>query len=200
MVEPVSMSTLALISIGTSAAAGGVGALGALSGGKAQSDMYKYQAGIASINKKIAEQNADYALKVGEVEAQRSGMQTSFKIASEKTAQAASGVDINTGNAAAVRESEREIGFQDETVIRANAERKAYSHQLEAMEATAKGTMATMAASGAETAGYINAASSILGGVSSVSGKWMQAQQYGMLGGTKSAGDPGPYQPPSYYS
>ncbi len=56
---------LALTAIGGSSASGSLGFFGNLAKGKAQSQMYQYQAGMAQFNQKIAEQNRDWAYATG---------------------------------------------------------------------------------------------------------------------------------------
>jgi hypothetical protein len=170
-------ATLAMISIGTSAAGGLTGALSSIMGGDSQSAMYGYKAGIAKQNAQIAKQNADYARKVGEVEAQRQGMETRFTVGKQKVAQAASGLDVDSGSAVDVRESTGDIGRQDQAVTRANAARKAYGFEVEAAEKEAEATMMEYAGKSSKKAGLLGAASSLLGGASSVSGKWLQYKQ-----------------------
>lgn len=182
MADPISIGTMATIGMGANAAGGGLGIFSSIFGGEAKSDMYKYQAGVARINEQIAQQNADYARAAGEVEAQRSGMGTRFKIGQERVAQAASGIDAGRGSAVAVRASEQAIGQQDEAMIRANAARRAYGYQVEAVGKEAEARMAETSADAAKTEGYINAFGSLLGTASSVSSKWLQAKQYGVYG------------------
>lgn len=167
--------TLAAIGIGSAAAGGLVGAFGQASGGQAQAGMYNYQAGVAQINQKIALQNADYQRTVGEVQAQQSGMATRAKVGETKVEQSASNLDINSGSQALVRESETSLGQYDQSVIRANAARRAYGYEVEATQQEAQGSLYKMAGKNAKTAGSISAVSSILGAAGSVSSKWLQA-------------------------
>src|SRR5712691_9203333 len=96
------------------AVGGGIKAFGDASAASAQANMYQYQAGVAQINKNIQLQNADYARKAGEVEAQESGMATRFRVGEIKTAQAGKGLDVDSGSAVEVRESQVEVGQFDE--------------------------------------------------------------------------------------
>ena|SRR5882757_386847 len=173
--------TIAGIGMGASAAGSILGAFGAEQGGQAQSQMYQYQAAIAQMNSKIAKQNADYTRAVGEVQAQQSGMKTRAQVGQTVATQGASGLDVNKGSNVAVRQSETEIGQYEQTVIRSNAAKKAYGYEVEAASDTAQANLDTMAASQAEKAGDIGALSSLLGGASSVSSKWLQGRQIGLF-------------------
>lgn len=178
--DPISLGTVAAVGAGASAGGGILGAIGSIMGGKSKSSMYQYQAGIADINARIAKQNADYQRSVGEVEAQQSGLKTRAEIGATKATQGARGVDVATGSNLQVRESEGDIGRENQAIIRSNAAHRAYGSEVEALQDTAQGQMARFAGKTSETAGYIGAASSILGAASSVSSKWMQGNSVGL--------------------
>lgn len=179
--DPVISGPLAALSIGASALGAGTSAFGALQSGNANSKMYQYQAGVAKMNENIARSDADYTRAVGETEAQASGMKTRFTLGKIIAQQSGSGLDVNSGSNRDVQESEQAIGSHDESVIRSNAAKRAYGYEVEAANTSAQGEIYKASASQSKTAGAISAASSILGGVSSVSGKWLQAKQVGIF-------------------
>ena len=189
MADPV---TLTAIALGSTAAAGGVSALGSLFGGQATSQSYQYQAQIAQINAQVAKQNAAYAQETGEVEAQQSGMQTRAQIGQTKAIQGASGLDVNTGSGAAVRGSEAEIGVENQNITRANAAKQAYGYEVNAAQFTNQGSLDIASGANAVTASYFSAGSSILGAAGSVAGKWSQASTAGMFSGSGSGFGAGP--------
>ena len=165
-------ATLAVVGMGASAGAGIAGAFGSLFGGQAQSDQLSYQAGVAKMNQQIAKQNADYSKYVGEVEAQRVGMEGRSRIGSITAAKGASGVEVGSGSAQDVIGSQLDITQHDEATTRANAARKAYGHEMEGFEQGEQAKLLEKGAKNTKTASYINAASSLLGGASSVASKW----------------------------
>jgi len=173
--------TLAIGSMGLSAASGLLGAAGAKQSAEAESRMYQYRAGLALANKKIEEQNADYALKVGEQEAGRFGIRARQQAGSIRAAQSGSGLDVNSGTAALVRSSAHELAMQDMATIRQNAARQAYGYSVKAWEAGQESQLYGMASQNAQAAGRINAISSLLSGATSVSNKWLQAKQTGIF-------------------
>lgn len=173
----------AAVGLGATAAGAGVGAIGSLFSGQAQSAMYKYQAGVAQANAQIAQQDAIYATQSGEVEAQQSGMRTRAQVGQTRAGIAAGNIDVSSGSAARVVSSETAIGQENEGIIRANAAKKAYGFQVGAAEDVAQAGAYQVASSTSQTAGELDAASSILGGVGSVSSKWIQASQSGAFGG-----------------
>lgn len=178
MADPV---TLTVASMAMTAAAGGVAAYGAEQAGKSKKAMYDYQSAIAVRNADIAKQNADYAVRVGETQAQAQGMKTRFQVGSTIANRGASGLDVNKGSNARVVESVQEIGEHDASVIRSDAAKRAYGYEVEAANATAQGQVYTMAGEDAKRAGDISAISTILGTAGSVAGKWSDASTRGIF-------------------
>ena len=116
MADPVS---LAAVGMATTAAGGATGALGSLFQGQAQSNMYKYQAGVAQVNATVAKQDSAYASSAGEVEAENSGMRTRAEVGATKVRFAAG--NVSGASTQRVLSSEIAIGQQNEATIRANA-------------------------------------------------------------------------------
>jgi hypothetical protein len=179
MADPV---TMAVISMGATAAGAGVGAFGSIMGGQAQAGMYQYQAGLARMNAQIQRQNAIYATQKGEAEAMQSGMKTRQQIGATLTRQAASGLDVNAGSGVAVRRSEQEIGMYDQAALRSRAAIAAYGARAQGLMDESQAVLDQFAAKNAQAAGYIGAGSSILSGIGSVSNKWLQGRQMGLWG------------------
>lgn len=177
MADPV---TLSAIGIGASAGGSLLGAFGAQQKGAADAQMYSYQAGLSRINAQLAKQNADYAIASGEVKAQESGMQTRAQEGETKAIQSGSNLDVNSGSAASVRESEAEIGAQNTGIIRSNAARTAYGYNVEAAKDESQASMYDSAAAQSKKGGLLSAIGSLLGGGASVSSKWLQAGQAGV--------------------
>ena len=186
MADPV---TMAGVGIGSTVASTFFGAMGAGQSAQAQAGMYQYQSGMALLNKRIAEQNADYTREVGEVTAQREGMKTRAEIGTTKATQAGRGLDINVGSPADVRASEAELGEHNQAVIRSDFAKKAYGFEVEAAKETAQAGMYQTAAAQSRRAGSLNMLSSIIGGASSVASKWSQASTAGI--GSSSGYGPG---------
>lgn len=172
MADPV---TLTLIGITAAAVGGGITAYGQHQSGQAQGAMYNYQAGVAKINQQIKQQDSEYFRDVGEVQAEESGMKTRAQVSQIKSNQSGSGIDVNTGSPAAVRESQIAIGQQDERIIRSNAARRAYGAEVEGVNLGAQSTVYGMSASNAKTSGDIKATGTLISTAGSVAGKW-----YGM--------------------
>jgi len=175
-------ATLAIISVGASVAGTAISAGAAIYGGMAKSSMYNYQAQVATMNKQIAQRNADYAIAVGEVNAQRKGMETRARVGQTEAVQGASGLEVGTGTNEAVVASERDLGSFDEMTIRAGAQRESFGFKTQAMNFEAEATADKTAGKYAMVEGFTNAASSIVGGASSVSDKWLKYRTAGVPG------------------
>lgn len=180
MADPISLASAA--SLGGTLVGGGVSAFGALQSGEAQSKAYTYQAGVAQINARIANQNARYATAVGESKAQISGMQTRAQLGATKAIQGASGLNVNTGSAVGVRASEADIGEENEMTIRSDAARQAYGFKVQAAGDIAQSNLDLASAASAKTASKYGVISSLLGSAGSVAGKWAQFGQQGVFG------------------
>lgn len=174
-------AALPAIGLMSTALGAGVSAMGAIQGAQSQAAMYQYQSGVAALNEKIAKQNADYAVHVGEMEAQRAGMATRAKVGETLAAQGAGGLAVGSGSQGRVVDSELQLGQFDEATIRNKALRTAYGYEVEATKYGAEVQMDQAAASGAKAGGYLSAFGSLLGGAAGVSSKWMQATQAGVV-------------------
>jgi|SRR5882672_1277196 len=162
------------------AAAGVTNAVGSIFGGIANQGMYNYQAQVAQMNAEIAKRNAAYEGALGEVQAQQQGMKTRAVISQTRATQGASGLDVNTGSGAKVRESELQLGQYDQQIIRSNAARRAYGFEVEAAGDIAQAGAYRAAGANSMTAGLLGAFTSILGAGGSFASKWKQGQSTGM--------------------
>jgi hypothetical protein len=179
---------LALVGMGATVLGGITQAQGQEKLGEANLIQNYYQSGIAQMNAQIARQNADYAINVGEQQAQTRGLAGGQQLGQIVAAQASSGLDVGSGSARAVQESQREIIGLDTTQIRSNAAKAAYDYNVQAANFDATSQLYQMAGTNAAQAGQIQAESSILGTVGSVATKWSQGQQVGLFSGVGDIG------------
>ena len=183
MADPISASVIGGIGLASSLVGGLVAAGGAKEAGAAQQQQFNYQSAVAQINSKIDLQNRDYAVNQGEQQATTYGMKEAQAAGQIRAGQGASNLDVNSGSAAQVQASEKEVGAIDTTTIRSNAAKVAFDYQTKSTMDLNQATLDTMAGINAKTAGDINATSSILGTVGSVASKWLQGSQMGLWGG-----------------
>lgn len=175
MADPITLATIAIVG---SAAASTVGAAGAAYTGFASYQSYKYQSGVAEVNQRIAKQNAEFSRAVGESKAETSGMKTRQIVGETIAKQGSSGFRAGESSGGDVVTSEKMLGEAEQDTIRSNAARAAYGHEVEAVNFGAQSELYKNAATSSAISGGINATSSLLGGASSVSSKWLQYKDY----------------------
>ncbi len=175
-------TAIGAVGIGASLAGGLLSAHGAEQSGQSQQQMYNYQARVAQINSAIDKQNAEWATAKGEVESFQYGLKAQQEFGDIRATQGASNLDVTSGSNLAVQQSQRGIARMDMDQIRANAAKTAYDYGVRSTMDTNQATLDVLAGQNAKLSGDINAASSILGTVSSVSSKWLQGSQMGMWG------------------
>jgi hypothetical protein len=163
------------------------GALGNLESGAAnalsitaQGEAAAYQAQVARNNATIAGYNATEAEQAGGAQAEAVSLQGAQTGAKIKTAQAANNIDVNTGSAVKVQQSEREVSQLNTETVLNNANLSAYGYRNQARAFTEQAGLETLtaneagpAAEAAETGAALNAAGSILSGASSTGFKFV---------------------------
>jgi hypothetical protein len=151
--------------------------------------MYQYKAGMALINKQVADQNAQWDIQSGGASAEEKGLQGAQVIGGTKVLQSGAGIDVNSGTAKVVRENQTSAVGYDQSVIRWNAGKAAYGQGVKAAQDTAEATLDTASAANAQTAGKIGAIASVLGASASVASKWSQGNTLGMFNTDDGSGD-----------
>lgn len=163
----------------TALVVGGIGAAtsagGAAESGQATANAAGYNAQVASNNATIANQNAAYATSAGITQAASKSLQGAATGGRIKAAQAASGVDVNTGSAVDVQKSQREISKLDTETVLNNAELQAYGYRSNATNFTATAGLETEEEEQAPIGADIGAAGGLLSSASSLGSKWSQS-------------------------
>lgn len=161
-----------------------VGVVGAISQASAQSKQAEYQAAVARNNQTIAEQNKQYATAAGESQAQVQGFKNRAALGAIDAAQAASGIQYDSPTLGAVREGAQQTLRLDTANINEQALLRARNYDIQGMNYGAEAGLQTQAASNARTAGFFNAAGSLLSGGSSFAEKWSKYQSPGSSTGS----------------
>lgn len=117
---------------GAAGASGVLGTIGAVASGVGTLASGLFAAQVAKNNAKIAMQNAKYARQAGQVQAQQKSLEGAEKLGAIRTAQAASGIDVNTGSAKDVQAGQRAISKLDTETVLQNAELEAYGYTTQA--------------------------------------------------------------------
>lgn len=144
-------------------------AVGSIYSGVAEQGAANAQKRIAMQNAEIAERNASLTAAAGEGQAERFGMRAKAQAGAIKTAQAASGVDVNSGSAEDVQTSQRAISMFDTMTIKSNAAREAFGFKVQAKNFRNEAAIAKAKANQAMVGASINAFSSLVGGASQAS-------------------------------
>jgi hypothetical protein len=175
-------SLIGAAGMGMSLLGGLFGAQGVAQSGAAQEQQLMYRAGLAQLNAKIEEQNANYAEAEGEATAAKYGMQARQMAGHIIAAQASSGLDVRSGSAKQVQEAQHTVSQIDLNTIRTNAARTAWNYEAQAKAAQGQAGLDTLAAQNVRAATPINVASSLLSTGGSVADKWLQGGQQGLGG------------------
>lgn len=178
------LETIGLMAAGSlagSAAGAGISAYGSMMKGQAESSAARYQAAIAQNNATIALTHAQRQRDIGDLEVMAQGLKSSALIGKQTTIQAANGLDVAVGSPVDVRASTAELGRLDELTLAHRAASAAYGSEVQATNYMNEAVLKTKAAKNAETAGEIGALSSLVGGASSVSDKWMSFNSRGIF-------------------
>jgi len=165
--------TVAAIAVAASAV---VGAAGAARAGDASQKQGEFQAQVSRNNAIIAEQNADYAVRAGQAKAAQESMQGAAKIGRIRAAIGASGVDVNTGSAADVQESQAVQSSLDVETIMHNAQLEAYGYRTQGKSFEAQAILDKAAGDEAKSAGNIAALGTLIGGAGSAAATWTKGQ------------------------
>ena len=165
------IASVALAAVGTAASV-----YGQVQAGQAQAADAKYQGQIAANNATIAQQNAQRASAAGQAQATATSLKSAATMGRIRAAEAASGVDVNTGSASDVQESQREVGQLDTLTAENNALLNAYGYKVAATSDTAQSTIDSATATQATTGADIGAAGTLLGNASSLGFKWQGLQ------------------------
>lgn len=166
MADPVTLAVVAGV------AGAGVSAFGQVQQGNATRNAALYQAQVARNNALIAEQNAQYAEKAGAARAAAKSLEGAAVGGKIKAAQAASGVDVNSGSAVNVRQSQRQQAKLDTETVLSNALLEAYGYRARATGYEAEAGLEGMRAEQAPIGAAIGATGSLLSSASSLGFRW----------------------------
>ena len=144
----------------------------------AKANEYRYQAQVDDNNRKVALWKAQDAKDRGAKEEASLRTKVAQLKGRQKSALAASGVEIGDGSALDILGDTAALGELDALTIRSNAEREAYEQKVNASNLAANASMKRMGADNALIAGRIGATTSLLSGAGSIASKW-QSYSYG---------------------
>jgi hypothetical protein len=190
MAIAIPIAALALTAVGT-----GVAADSAIQSSAAQKSSADYNAQVAKNNAQLASQNATVAVQQGDVAAQQQYLEGTQRMGGIIAAQAANGIQVNSGSALQVQGDQARTTQQNVQATQYNALDTATGFRNQAIDFGSQSGLDTAEGQNDATAGALGATSSIIGGASSVSSKWASYQQNGAfnLGSGSSATTPTGY-------
>lgn len=147
-------------------------AAGDLMQGNAQKHAALYQSEVAHNNSIIAGRNAEYASAAGQQRAATVGARNAAVGGKIKTAQAANGVDVNSGSAVDVQAGASEAGQLDVLTEENNALLQAYGYKTQASNYDAQSVLDKTEASQALPSAWLKVGSDLISDASSLAGGW----------------------------
>lgn len=141
-----------------------VGAAGAIQQANAQAEAAEYNAKVQENNAKIAEFKARDAIVRGNEEQKKQMQHTASVAAKQRAAMAANNIDTTYGSALDTAVDTAMLGELDALTIQSNSYREAYDHKISATNEKNGATMSRMEADNARSAGFLNAAGTLIGG------------------------------------
>lgn len=149
-----------------------VSAVGTIAGGFANQNAANYQAQVARNNSIAAQQNATEAEQAGSAKAENQSQKGAAALAKVKTAQAANGVDVNSGSAVDVQASERETNYLSTENVFHNDMLQAYGYRVQSENFQSEAALDQAKADEAVPASVLSATGGLLSSASSVGSKW----------------------------
>lgn len=156
----------------TAAIGAGLSAVGSISSGIAQSQAASYNAAIARNNQIAAQQNATYAIEAGTAQEEATGQKSAAQLGAVKAGIAANNINVTSGSAADVQESQRETGLLSEENVVNNAALTAYGYQTQATSYGAQSQLYSSQAASAVPSSLLAAGGSLLSNVSGLPSKF----------------------------
>ena len=160
------------ITLALTLAATAIGAVGQVQQAQATAASNKYNAQVQEMNATLADRRAKDAIERGADEEQKKRQQIAAIQGQQRAGMAANGVDLTFGSPLDTIVDTAVLGELDALTIRSNAYRESYDYQVQGVNARAGATMSNMTADAAQTAGWLNAAGTVLGGAGKAYGQY----------------------------
>lgn len=145
-----------------------ISAAAAVAGGVAASNAAEYQSKVAQQNAQIAEQKKQMELQAGADQASKAAMQEKAQAGSIKAAQAAGGLDVNSGSTVGVQTGQAQVSMMDQLAIASDTKKKAWGQDISATSFRNQSKLYSMEASNSLIVGGLKAAGSMAGSYNSL--------------------------------
>lgn len=148
------------------------GAIGSIQAGNAKASAASYQAAILEKNRQTALDNAAKTQAAADQD-ENALRRKNAQFAGTQIASAAGGnIDLSSGSIADIFADTARLGEEDALTLRQNWDAKVSDQYQQARDFSSQAALTRAEGKQAKRAGYINAASSLLAGATSISSKW----------------------------
>lgn len=171
MCEP---TTIAAVMPYLYAAGAATAAYGVYQSSEASKDAAKYQAAVNENNAKVADYQAQDAIRRGDEEANRIARQANLMKGQQRAAQAASGLELTEGTAAELQGQTDFFSLIDQSTAKDNAQREAWGIRRQGTGFRDEASMQRAKAASTNTG--LAVASSLLGSSGKVADSWYTSQ------------------------
>ncbi|WKL53080.1 hypothetical protein Q1W70_00300 [Pseudomonas kielensis] len=145
----------------------GMALVGGMMGAQSANQQGDFQSGLLTQNAAFKNQAATETEMAGDTAADWQRVRTGQAVGTQRTAQAANGIDVNSGSAAQLQDDTSMLGELDALTIQNNAAREAYGYRVQAGQdmknARQALTNAKAGATGSILGGFGNAFGSFAG-------------------------------------
>ena len=107
---------------------------GSLLQAKGQTEDASYQAGLMKQNADFKNRTADETINAGDTAADWQRVKAGQAIGTQRSVQAANGIDVNSGSSAQLQDDTAMLGELDALTIQNNAAREAYGYRVQAQQ------------------------------------------------------------------
>ena len=146
-----------------------IGMAGSMMQAQGQKENGVFQSGILTQNAAFKTQAANEAINAGNTSADWQRVRTGQAVGTQRSVQAANGIDVNSGSSAQMQDDTAMLGELDALTIQNNAAREAYGYRIQAKQDI-------LNASQTVQNGKTAAMGSILGGLGSAFGSFAGAR------------------------
>ena len=158
-----------------------IGLAGSMMQAQGQKQNAAFESGMLKQNAMFKEQTAQETINAGDTSADWQRVRTGQMVGTQRSVQAANGIDVNSGSSALIQDDTAMLGELDALTIQNNAAREAYGYRVQAQQdrTNAKQTVKN---------GNTAAMGSILGGLGNAFGSFAGGGGFGGTGaGTQAA-------------
>ena len=174
----------AAVALAATVAATAISAYGSMQQGKAAKAQGRYQQQVMANNQILAQRAAKDARERGKRAEFEQNLKTRQLIGRQQAVLAGNGVLVGQDTALDITTDTAEAGKYDALTIRSNAEREALGYEAQGVNFENQGNLARMGGDATARAGNMAALGSVVGGASSVAGKWYDFNRTGAFNRT----------------